>query len=167
MKFQPHPDELGGLLALAQADGPPIYARVHVKVGESGEAWPVVERVHGGWQSGGHHYPDADVLDVASLPLVDPRRLVVVGGWLCEDTGRHDCVGGGAEVLGAHELGCGLAQVMPLEDVPGLGREINTPEVRQAIADAIAEHNGQPDRLTGAIYVILDRASAGAPLDPA
>jgi hypothetical protein len=52
------------------------FARIHVRSGEDGHAWPVVERVAGGWQSGAHHYPDAEVLDVRQLPLahntVDP-----------------------------------------------------------------------------------------------
>jgi hypothetical protein len=59
-----------------------------------------------------------------------------------------------------------------------LGREINTPEVRQATAAAISGrllaagvHHGvaatMTGELAGAVYVVLDRASAGAPLDPA
>ena len=49
------------------------YAIIHVQY-ENGttEAWPVVQRVPGGWQSGVHHYPDDAVLDVRPLTLVDP-----------------------------------------------------------------------------------------------
>lgn len=55
------------------------YAIIHVRSGPNGEAWPLVERVPdvlgGGWQSGAHHYPDASVLDVKPLTLVDPDEL--------------------------------------------------------------------------------------------
>lgn len=47
------------------------YAIIHVRDGAS-EAWPVVTRTYGGgWQSGAHHYPDAEVLDVTPLRLVE------------------------------------------------------------------------------------------------
>ena len=49
-------------------------------------------------------------------------------------------------------------------------REINTPEVRQAISAVVHEKLGstpRADQLTGSIYVILDRASAGLSLDGA
>lgn len=65
-----------------------------------------------------------------------------------------------------------------------LGREINTPEVRQAIAAVITRvvdkdcgpiHSDEHDAarvnlaavLSGVVFVVLDRASAGAPLDQA
>jgi hypothetical protein len=48
----------------------PPYAVIHVPTPD-GFAWPIVERVVGGWQSGEHHYPDAGVLDVRPLTLVD------------------------------------------------------------------------------------------------
>jgi hypothetical protein len=48
-------------------------------------------------------------------------------------------------------------------------REINTPRVRQAIAalirDVCGPHKGLAERATGAVYVVLNRASAGLPLD--
>lgn len=47
-------------------------------------------------------------------------------------------------------------------------REINTPEVRQAISAVVSDELGSEARtayLTGQIFVILDRASAGLPLD--
>lgn len=47
----------------------PRYAIIHVR-SDHGEAWPIVERTIGGWQSGVHHYPDAEVLDVRPLVLV-------------------------------------------------------------------------------------------------
>jgi hypothetical protein len=46
-------------------------------------------------------------------------------------------------------------------------REINTPEVRQAISAAVHDELGSDARashLTGQVFVILDRASAGLPL---
>lgn len=42
------------------------FAIIHVRDGDS-EAWPVVERVRGGWQSGAHHYPDVSVIAVQPL----------------------------------------------------------------------------------------------------
>jgi hypothetical protein len=48
----------------------PRYAVIHVPTPD-GFAWPIVERVAGGWQSGAHHYPDSIVLDVRPLTLVD------------------------------------------------------------------------------------------------
>ena len=49
------------------------YATIHVQY-ENGtsEAWPIVHRVPGGWQSGAHHYPDDAVIDVSPLTLVAP-----------------------------------------------------------------------------------------------
>lgn len=52
------------------------YAVIHVEDGPAA-AWPVVERVPGGWQSGAHHYPDASVLDVTPLALAGPGEVVV------------------------------------------------------------------------------------------
>lgn len=49
------------------------FAIIHVRSNVHGlavEAWPIVERTIGGWQSGIHHYPDAEVLDVRPLALV-------------------------------------------------------------------------------------------------
>lgn len=43
------------------------YAVIHVSPGPGLDAWPVVQRVPGGWQSGVHHYPDEEVLDVQKL----------------------------------------------------------------------------------------------------
>jgi hypothetical protein len=49
------------------------YAIIRVQYEPGGgEAWPVVQRVPGGWQSGAHHYPDDAVLSVRPLTLVDP-----------------------------------------------------------------------------------------------
>lgn len=55
------------------------YAVIHVrsKGWPTTDAWPIVERVPGGWQSGVHHYPDADVLDVTPLALAGPGEVVV------------------------------------------------------------------------------------------
>lgn len=47
----------------------PRFAIIHVKPDANTQAWPVVERVPGGWQSGVHHYPDRDVLSVKPLHL--------------------------------------------------------------------------------------------------
>ena len=46
------------------------YAIIHVKPDANSDAWPVVERVAGGWQSGAHHYPDRAVLAVTPLHLM-------------------------------------------------------------------------------------------------
>ena len=54
----------------------PRFARIHVRPSPGTEVWPVVERVNGGWQSGGHHYPDATVLGVAPLHLIPNAELV-------------------------------------------------------------------------------------------
>ncbi len=59
----------------------PQYAVIHVKPTPTSDAWPIVERTRGGWQSGAHHYPDADVLDVRPLALVREPRV-----WLPGDT---------------------------------------------------------------------------------
>lgn len=59
-----------------EADAETEYAVIHVKDGPA-ESWPVVERVPGGWQSGAHHYPDADVLRVTPLRLAPPGAVVV------------------------------------------------------------------------------------------
>lgn len=45
------------------------YAVIHVSPRPGSDAWPIVERVPGGWQSGAHHYPDEDVIDVQPLPI--------------------------------------------------------------------------------------------------
>lgn len=51
----------------------PQFARIHVSPSAGTHEWPVVERVNGGWQSGGHHYPDSTVLEVRPLYLApDP-----------------------------------------------------------------------------------------------
>ncbi|MFI6302149.1 hypothetical protein ACIBCH_09780 [Amycolatopsis thailandensis] len=53
--------------------GHPAYAIIHVKETPTCDAWPIVERVPGGWQSGVHHYEDERVLAVTPLYLVpDP-----------------------------------------------------------------------------------------------
>lgn len=49
------------------------YATIKVENGVA-KAWPVVERVGGGWQSGAHHYPDAVVASVR--PLTSPLMSV-------------------------------------------------------------------------------------------
>lgn len=54
----------------------PRFARIHVRTSPGTEVWPVVERVNGGWQSGGHHYPDATVLGVEPLHLIPNADLV-------------------------------------------------------------------------------------------
>ena len=45
---------------------PPI-AIIKVATGPDGFAWLIVERVPNGWQSGEHHYPDGDVLEMHAL----------------------------------------------------------------------------------------------------
>lgn len=57
----------------------PQYAiiRVQYEPGTS-EAWPIVERVPGGWQSGAHHYPDDAVLNVRPLALTDASRVAAL-----------------------------------------------------------------------------------------
>lgn len=58
-------------------DTHPRYARIHVSPRPGTEEWPVVERVAGGWQSGGHHYPDSAVIDYEPLHLVpDPLSTI-------------------------------------------------------------------------------------------
>lgn len=55
----------------------PRFARIHVSPSGGTYEWPLVERVAGGWQSGGHHYPDSIVLEVEPLHLVpDPLAKV-------------------------------------------------------------------------------------------
>lgn len=55
----------------------PRYARIHVSPSPGTEEWPVVERVAGGWQSGGHHYPDSTVIDYEPLHLhPDPLATI-------------------------------------------------------------------------------------------
>lgn len=44
-------------------------------------------------------------------------RLHVIGDWLVEETGEHNCAGGGAEVSGAHEPGCGYEPITPLDQI--------------------------------------------------
>lgn len=51
----------------------PKYAVIRVHPGPGAAAWPIVQRVPGGWQSGAHHYPDAEVHEVRPLHLVEPR----------------------------------------------------------------------------------------------
>lgn len=69
-------DELRAALSEPAADttpdDEPRYARIHVRPSLDADAWPVVERVPGGWQSGQHHYPDSDVLQVIPLPIHAP-----------------------------------------------------------------------------------------------
>jgi len=48
----------------------PAYAIIHVKESPSCDAWPIVERVPGGWSSGVHHYEDSRVIDLTPLHLV-------------------------------------------------------------------------------------------------
>ncbi|MFF4026984.1 hypothetical protein ACFYY5_29450 [Nocardia elegans] len=47
------------------------YAIIHVEPKPGSHAWPVVERVEGGWQSGAHHYRDREVLDISRIVEVD------------------------------------------------------------------------------------------------
>lgn len=75
------------------------YAVIHVRDGAS-ESWPVVERVSGGWQSGAHHYPDATVLGVRTMVLVQPDEE----WWMKRDTAIHRR----AQVQILNEIGNGL-----------------------------------------------------------
>lgn len=98
---------------------PQRYARIHIQPRPGVDSWPVVERVHGGWQSGEHHYPDDMVLDVKPLPIMPAaEKLVLEAGWVCVDTGRHTCGGGGPETNGMHEPGCGLEPLINLKELP-------------------------------------------------
>ncbi|UKD50863.1 hypothetical protein L3Q65_00795 (plasmid) [Amycolatopsis sp. FU40] len=83
---------------------PPSYAIIHVAPKPGLEAWPVVERVPGGWQSGVHHYPDEDVIDVST-----PLRLV------------PEHAGGGAarEPVAAHQA----SAACEYQTLPGVSRE--------------------------------------------
>jgi len=56
------------------------YAIIHVGT-LGGDAWMIVERVPGGWQSGTHHYPDDVVLDVQPLNLRDYLRAEGLAEW--------------------------------------------------------------------------------------
>lgn len=40
--------------------------------------------------------------------------LVTINGWLCVDTGEHNCAGGFAAIGYAHEPGCGLEPIYQL-----------------------------------------------------
>lgn len=51
----------------------------------------------------------------AVLDFLD--RLHVIGDWLVEETGEHNCAGGGSEVSGAHEPGCGYEPITPLAEI--------------------------------------------------
>ena len=53
-------------------------AMIHVQPRPGLEAWPIVERVPCGWQSGVHHYPDEDVLDVS--PIADSAHPNLTSG---------------------------------------------------------------------------------------
>lgn len=44
-------------------------------------------------------------------------RLHVIGDWLVEETGEHNCAGGGSEVSGMHEPGCGYDPIVPLSEI--------------------------------------------------
>jgi hypothetical protein len=52
----------------------PQHAIIRVKRGHGNE-WPIVERVPGGWQSGAHHYPDRDVVNVKPLHVFTDEHL--------------------------------------------------------------------------------------------
>lgn len=41
-------------------------------------------------------------------------KIAIVNGWLVEVVNEHTCAGGGAEVGGAHESGCGMSPLMDL-----------------------------------------------------
>lgn len=59
-------------------------------------------------------------------------------------------------------------QLAALTEMGLVPREVNTPEVRRAIAAALGHHlpeEADSSRALGAVYVVLDRASAGLPLD--
>jgi hypothetical protein len=73
----------------------PQYAIIHVKPTPESDAWPVVERVPGGWQSGVFHYPDEIVLKVDPLSLVPTAVLAVVleeAGDALRDVGKKALV---------------------------------------------------------------------------
>jgi hypothetical protein len=70
----------------------PAYAIIHVKETPTCDAWPIVERVPDGWQSGVHHYDDEDVLDLTPLHLF-PEPATVHWGLQASD----------GVVIGCHE----------------------------------------------------------------
>jgi hypothetical protein len=55
-------------------DQSPHYAIIHIRNGNN-HAWPIVVRVHDGWQSGAHHYYAGDVLQVWPLTLISAEEL--------------------------------------------------------------------------------------------
>lgn len=54
-------------------DQSPHYAIIRIRNGNN-HAWPIVERVHDGWQSGAHHYYAGDVLQVWPLTLINAEE---------------------------------------------------------------------------------------------
>lgn len=69
----PHNVQYGKKEAMSNDSGPtvstayPPIAIIKVATGPDGFAWLIVERVPNGWQSGEHHYPDGDVLEMHAL----------------------------------------------------------------------------------------------------
>lgn len=66
------------------------------------------------------------VEEMKQQPLTDPQkaavsdfidRLHVMGDYLVEEVGHHNCAGGGSEVNGAHEPGCGYEPLTPLDQI--------------------------------------------------
>jgi hypothetical protein len=78
----------------------PAYAIIHVKESPSCDAWPIVERVPGGWSSGVHHYEDSRVIDLMPLHLVPDSGLQ--WGVRTDSTGKvEECAEASAWLLQA------------------------------------------------------------------
>lgn len=126
----------------------PPYAVIHVSPSPGSDEFPVVARVNGGWQSGGHHYPDSTVLDVKPLylsPVPVPERI-------------RD----GVPTVDEIRTACRLLQI-PLDE-DGMGLENMTPERQVTVLLAILSawivayeftHDLVADRLTPEEMAVL------------
>jgi hypothetical protein len=79
-----------GLLAEPPSKPLGTYAHIHVSPEPGCDAWPVVERVPGGWQSGVHHYPDEEVLGVRLLRLADTPPETELARWMKQNARLAD-----------------------------------------------------------------------------
>lgn len=133
----------------------PRYAVIHVQRA-NGHAWPIVERVVGGWQSGAHHYPDRDVLSVKPLALAPPPRVFLPGdtvpGGVWVDDGRGEDPFRFDQDTTIAESGDVLVEVF----VPDHAAAESAERARREAADA----PGSPqDRRCGPIWPVSDPAN--------
>jgi hypothetical protein len=150
-----HPDDY------SPADYPiGTYATIKVENGAS-RAWPVVERVGGGWQSGAHHYPDDTVSAVRVLTAQDVLRRGGETGDHGPEKCRHPEHGklpSGAAV-GWTSTGWELCSTTTLRSVPNTPgtprRTIRVPDALWDAAQTKAEERG--DNLSDVIRRALER----------